>query len=295
MRLDLTDLKLFLDVHETGTITAGAQRSNITTASASERIKGMEAALDVLLFNRNRRGVTVTPAGRTLLHHARTVLQQMAHLHGDLGQYSSGLKGQIRLLSNTSAINEYVPALLGSFLKAHADLSIDLEECASTDIADRIRRGMADIGLIADSIPLQGLKTHFFRRDPLVIALPHAHPLTHHTSLRLAQVLGEDFVGLADDSALQKHIASHVRQSSGQLHYRVRLRSIDAVCRMVSQGIGLAIIPEATAMRCARQLRLAHRPLADRWATRNLLVCTHASEPLPVYVQSFLQHILTPR
>ncbi len=65
MRFDLTDLRLFLNVHEAGTITAGAQRSHMTLASASERIRGMEELLGVALLMRDRRGVEVTPAGRT--------------------------------------------------------------------------------------------------------------------------------------------------------------------------------------------------------------------------------------
>src|SRR5690606_41732696 len=95
MRFDLTDLRLFLSVHESGTITEAARRCHITTASASERIKGMEDVLGVLLLNRSHKGVQLTPAGRTLLHHASVVVQQMERMHGDLGQYSSGIKGQI--------------------------------------------------------------------------------------------------------------------------------------------------------------------------------------------------------
>ncbi|HEY9573756.1 MAG TPA: LysR family transcriptional regulator, partial [Pusillimonas sp.] len=86
MRFDLTDLRLFMNIHDTGTITKGAQRSHITLASASERVKGMEESLGVALLIRDRRGVQPTSAGRALLHHARAVLQQMDRMHGELDQ-----------------------------------------------------------------------------------------------------------------------------------------------------------------------------------------------------------------
>ena len=85
MRSDLTDLRLFVNVHEAGTITGGATATHMTLASASERIRSMEESLGVPLLVRDRRGVRSTPAGRTLLHHARLVLRQMDLLQGELG------------------------------------------------------------------------------------------------------------------------------------------------------------------------------------------------------------------
>src|SRR3546814_16263396 len=80
MRFDLTDLRLFMNIHDTGTITKGAQRSHITLASASERVKGMEESLGVALLIRDRRGVQPTSAGRALLHPARAGAPQMERM-----------------------------------------------------------------------------------------------------------------------------------------------------------------------------------------------------------------------
>jgi molybdate transport repressor ModE-like protein len=75
LRFDLVDLRLFLHVAEADSITHGAARAGMALASASERIRAMEDALGAPLLERNRRGVRLTPAGSTLVHHARTVTQ----------------------------------------------------------------------------------------------------------------------------------------------------------------------------------------------------------------------------
>lgn len=293
MRFDLTDLRLFLNIHETGTITAAARRCNITTASASERIKGMEDVLGVLLLHRNHKGVDLTPAGRTFLHHASTVLQQMERMRGDMSQYSSGIKGHVRLLGNTSACSEYLPALLGSFLAHQPDISIDLEERSSTDITDLIRQGMADIGLVADSADLHDLQVFPVRPDPLVvITAEHAAQAIPNPTC-LADVSHLDFAGLVAGSALQEHIATQGRQAGRHLHYRVRVRSLDAVCRMAGNGVGIAIVPLATAERHRQALRLRLFPLSDSWARRHLVLCIRDAEALPTYVHALMQHILT--
>jgi len=295
MRFDLTDLRLFLSVHESGTITEAARRCHITTASASERIKGMEDVLGVLLLNRSHKGVQLTPAGRTLLHHASVVVQQMERMHGDLGQYSAGIKGHVRLLGNTSACNEHLPVLLGTFLKHNPDISIDLEERTSTDITDLIRQGLADIGLVADSADLHDLQTFPVAEDRLVVIMSpdYAEAIPHPVSL--AQISHLDFAGLVAGSALQEHIATHSRQAGRQLHYRVRVRSIDAVCRMVGHAVGIGIVPLAAAKRHRRALKLNIIELADAWACRNLVLCVRDSEQLPAYVTALMQHILAPQ
>src|SRR6266478_345278 len=103
MRFDLSDLRLFLSVVEAGSITHGAERMHLAIAAASTRIRNMEAALGTALLHRRRQGVQPTPAGRTLVHHARILLQQSERMHGELAEYAEGIKGQVRLLSNTNA------------------------------------------------------------------------------------------------------------------------------------------------------------------------------------------------
>src|SRR3546814_3566580 len=87
-------------------------------------------------------------------------------------------------------------------------------------------------------------------------------------------------------------IAHHARRSGKQLSYRIRLRSIDAVCRMVGQGVGIAVVPKAAAVRCAKSAGIKHIALTDAWASRELLLCLRSSAELPVYVRQMMTFIL---
>lgn len=292
MRFDLTDLRLFLNVHEAGTITGGAGRSHMTLASASERIRSMEDTLGVPLLVRERRGVAVTAAGRTLLYHARVVLQQMERMRGELGDYGAGLKGHIRLLCNTAALSEYLPQALSSFLAKYPQISVDLEERPSQEIVDAVRAGLCDMGVVSDLVDLQGLQTFKFRSDPLVLVVPEGHVLAGRRTIRLSEVLDCDFVGLVDGSALQEHVTQQARRLGGHLSYRVRLRSFEAVCRMVGLGIGVGIVPRAAAARCARSARLKRVTLTDAWANRSLVLCLRDVDQLPLYARQMVQHVL---
>ena len=119
MRFDFTDLRLFSDIVEAGSITAGAERSALALAAASTRIRNMEAVLGAALLTRSRQGVTPTPAGRMLLKHARTILGQAARMREDLSAFAGGLAGEVKLLANTNALTEFLPEALSSFLAAN--------------------------------------------------------------------------------------------------------------------------------------------------------------------------------
>ncbi|MEZ2297098.1 LysR substrate-binding domain-containing protein [Variovorax sp. RCC_210] len=295
MRFDLTDLRLFLNVVEAGSLTGGAARSHMTLASASQRVRGMEDALGSALLTRHAQGVRPTEAGRTLLHHARVVLQQMERLRGELGEYGQGLKGHVRFLCGTAALTEHLPEVLARFLAQHPRVSIDLEERASPDTVEALRAGLCDIGIVSDAIDTQGLECHPFRRDDLVLVMPRGHALATRRRVMLADVVDDEFVGLPADSALQQLVTSHARTLARHLSYRVRVRNFEAVCRLVEQGIGVAIVPQTAAARCARTMKIARASLGDAWAERTLMACVRTSEELPLNARRMLEFLIAPQ
>ena len=266
MHFDLTDLRLFLHVAEAGSITAGAARSGLALASASA----------------HRRGVRPTPAGQALLHHARAVAMQVEQMRGELGEYARGLKGHVRLLANTAAMAEHLPEKLAAFLAANPNVNIDLDERPSADVTRAVVEGLADMGVAADHADLGGLESHPFRTDRLVLAVPAGHALAGHGRIAFVEALGNDFVGLSGDSALHQHLAGHAARTSSRMRLRVRVRGLDAACRMVALGAGVAVVPEAAARRHGT---LALVRLEDPWAERRLLVVVRRLDTLPTHAR----------
>jgi len=292
MSFDLIDLRLFTNVVEAGTITAGAAASCITLASASERIRGMESILGVPLLVRERRGVVPTAAGRTLMGHAVVVLQQIDRMQGELGDHASGLRGHVRLMCNSAALSHWLPDRLGTFLRDHPGMSVDLDERPSQEIADALRGNVCDIGVLADSVDVAGLQTFALAKDPLVVVAPRNHVLAQRTRLRYAEVLDHELVGLSAGSALDLHLAGHARRLGVRPRYRIRLRSFEAVCRMVGQGVGMGVVPRSVAQQCARSLGIKTIAIGEPWAARSLIACVRDVQALPVHARRLLASVL---
>src|ERR671917_134114 len=236
MHFDLIDLNLFRHVVEAGSITHGAERANLALAAASTRIRHMEDSLGAALLVRGRHGVTPTPAGRTLLQHARAILADAERLRENLGAYAGGLAGQVKLLSNTNALTEFIPEALSAFLAAHPQVSVDLEERLSDEIVGLIAEGVGDIGIVAGTVDTGALETFPFRSDRFVVVVARDDPLATRPDIGFPEVLEHDIVGLDRASALQRFLADKASRSGRPIRLRVQLRSFDAVCRMVEAG-----------------------------------------------------------
>ena len=284
MRFDFTDLGLFRHIVEAGSITHGAARSNLALAAASTRIRKMEESFGTELLVRGRQGVVPTQAGRTLL-------AQSERLQEDLTPYARGLAGQVRVLSNTNALTEFLPEVLSSFLTEYPDISVDLEERLSDEIVGLIAEGSADIGIVAGTVDQGGLQTFPFRSDRFVLVVPKDHPLASRARIGFAEVLDYDMVGLDRASAIQRFLADKASRAGRPLRLRVQLRSFDAICRLVECNVGVGIVPETTVERTVRNMAIKAVRLTDPWALRELTIVVRDIEALPPYARQLVDHL----
>jgi DNA-binding transcriptional LysR family regulator len=186
--------------------------------------------------------------------------------------YSAGLAGEVRLLSNTNAM-EFLPEALSAFLAANPGVSVDLEERLSDEIVGLVAEGAAELGIAAGTVDFGALETFPFRTDRFVLVTAADHQLAGAAALPFAEALAFDFVGLDRASALTRFLTEKAAHAGRSVRLRVQVRSFDAVCRLAEAGVGVGVAPETTARRAAATMRLALIPLSDDWAVRELTLC----------------------
>jgi DNA-binding transcriptional LysR family regulator len=291
MHYDLTDLQLFVLVTDAGSVTRGAERAHLATASASARLRRLEEALGVQLLERLPRGVQPTPAGEALLVHARAVLRELDSLHAQLGPFVRGVRGVVRVYANTNATNAFLPHDLGSFLASHPQIDVLMEEHSSAESLLAIREGAADIGVVAAAVQSEDLSFLPYRRDRLMLVLSPANPLASAAEIAFRDVLDEDFVSLQSDAAIHRFLEERAAEYGCRLRMRIQVRGFDAVCRMAGAGVGIGLVPESFARRAARIDPLAIVPLADAWSQRALKLCFRTQPAPNRYVRQLLDFL----
>lgn len=292
MHFDLTDLRLFVQVAESKSLTKGAERSHLSLPAVSARVKEMENQAGVRLLYRAPRGVALTPAGQSLLQHARILLSQIEHLKGDLQRFGEGAKGHIRIFANTTAVTEFMPEVLASFLARNPQVDVDLQERLTSEIVRGVLDGTTDLGIMSGPVDADGLEKHHFSTDRLVLALPPGHPLAAATRLHFADAVDYDFVGLHEGSTLQTFVNRLLREANRRLRIRVQVSSFESLCRMVEAGVGIGVVPESAGRRYCKTMRLELRELDEPWAVRERYILTRRGDARPAFTQALIDTIL---
>ncbi|ASK21676.1 LysR family transcriptional regulator [Vreelandella alkaliphila] len=281
-RFDFFTLKLFISVADEGRLTAAAEREHLALAAVSKRMSDLESLVGATLLYRKPRGVELTPAGHAFLHHARRILDNVERLQAELSEYGEGVRGHVRIHSNTSAIIAFLPQDLSAFSRHYPEIKIDLQERVSNEIIAAVRDGLTDIGIFAGHVAAPDLQIIPYRRDRLVLVTPDKHPLAERSSIAFNEALAFDFIGLQQDASLQALLLEQANLSGRALRMRIQVRSFDAICRMIHHGMGVGVLPEQTIYRELGDLQLKSIPLNDAWAQRELVIGVRRYATLPV-------------
>ncbi|WP_444816751.1 LysR family transcriptional regulator [Stutzerimonas frequens] len=288
MHFDLADLRLFIHIAESPSLTQGARRAHLSPAAASARIKALEGQLDSRLLYRDSRGVELTPAGLKLLQHARLIMRQVDYLKSEFTEYGTDSAGHIRIFANTTAVTEFLPEVLAGFLAERPGVTVDLQERLTRDIVRGVLDSSTDMGIIAGPVRAEGLQVLHFSTDRLLLAVPIGHPLAGEAQVTLRQTLAYQHIGLHEGSTLLTFLRDQVEKLGGQLSLRIQVSSFEAVCRMIEAGVGIGIIPESAARRHSRTMQLALVTLDEPWAVRERSILVRELDALPGSVRALI-------
>lgn len=291
MKYDIQTLKAFLSVAQEGSIAKAALKEHTVPSAISKRLSELEKSLGTELFYRHRRGVMLTQAGGELVLQATRVFEQLSSLDSALSNYSNGVKGQVRLVANTSAIVQFLPDDLSVFLKQHPTVKIDLEEHTSEEVQKIVTNGFADIGIMVAQRPLDGLEPQLYKSDQLMVIMPQGHPLGKKKTLRFSETLKYDHVGLPRGSSLCNSMVIAAQELGMPLKLRIQATSFDGLRRMISLGMGIGILPTGSVIPFLETEKLVARPLIEPWASRDLLLVVKKPDTLSLLSRLLLEHL----
>lgn len=291
MRYDLTSLELFVAVADAGNLTHAAHRQHLAVSAVSKRIAELEDLAGAQLLLRHARGVSVTPAGQSLLHYARQVLVLVRRMSDELGEYSGGVKGHIRIHAAASALIQFLPRELESFLRLYPMIRLEIEERVGAAIVQAVADGSADLGILGSHTPAPGLTTLPYRCDRLVLVVPAAHPLARRKSVRFREALDHPFVSPHAASSLWALLSSAARAAGKEIQQRIQVSSFDCMCRLVEVNMGVAVLPAGVIRPYVAQGSVRGVELKDSWAKRPLVIVVKDRDALAFTTRTLIEHL----
>ncbi|WP_278378915.1 LysR family transcriptional regulator [Stutzerimonas kunmingensis] len=282
--MDLANLNAFIAVAETRSFSLAAERLHLTQPAVSKRIAALEAQLDVRLFDRLGRDVSLTEAGRALLPRAYQILNVLDDTRRALTNLNGDIGGRLSLATSHHIGLHRLPPLLRAFTRAHPQVSLDIRFLDSEVAYDEVLHGRAELAVITlapqTAEPVLTVKVW---DDPLDFVVAPEHPLASKADITLADVAGHPAV-FPGGNTFTHHIAQRLFEREGLTpNITMSTNYMETIKMMVSIGIAWSVLP-----RRMLDEQVVSLPLPGVQLTRQLGYILHRERTLSNAARAFM-------
>jgi DNA-binding transcriptional LysR family regulator len=245
--MEFRHLRYFLMLAEELHFGRAAQRLSISQPPLSLNIQQLEASVGAQLFTRNSRGVQLTAAGQAFVPAARSLLAQASAAAREARDVAEGQSGQLHIGFAGTMLYCGLPQILSRFQSSHPRLRLVLRELSSSEQLSDLLRDRLDVGFVHTPRVPPGFEQILVASQPLVACLPASHPLARASSIGLGELAGQDLVVVSRTVSPDYHerIVVLCEQAGWMPQVVHELRHWLSVVSLVSQGLGVALVPQA--------------------------------------------------
>lgn len=291
--LQETALRHFLEVAQTGSVTAAAERLHVAPSAVSRSIARLESALDTLLFERRARGMRLNSAGELLAVHAKRAWQDIERVVTDIESLRGLRTGTVRVASTEGFASEFLPDLIADFQREYRGIRFVLEVCQQAEIPPLLRHGDMDIGLTFGTSSERDIQVERRHPAPILAVMAPDHPLASRRQLALAQVVGYPVTLPSPTSTLRQLFEISCARQGLQADAALMANRLDPAIAFAESGGGIALSGELAIRSRLKAGSVVGIPLRDREMNeRHFEVQTLAGRSLPSACRAFLAHLL---
>jgi DNA-binding transcriptional LysR family regulator len=250
--LDVKQLRVLKEVGERGSFSAAAEALSYTQPAVSQQIAALEKRAGATLVDRTSRGVHLTDAGRALVEHAEVVLSRLAAAEAELEAMASIRGGRVRLASFPTAGASLLPPAVALFSERYPEVELSFVEREPEEAAQALRAAELEVAIVFEYGGVEqefqrfyeGIELHHLVDDPMYLALPHGHPLTHRPRVRLQDVRDETWIQESGNHSWCGRFHETCCQAAG-FTPKVGFRSDDynVVQGLIAAGVGISLVP----------------------------------------------------
>jgi DNA-binding transcriptional LysR family regulator len=245
--MELRHLRYFIAVAEAGSFSHAAKRLHIAQPPLSQQIAALEQEMEVQLFHRTSRGVSLTRAGEAFLNEANLTLAQSRRAVQTAQRADRGETGHLEIGFITSTTTPAFSRIIRQFRATHAHVTLALHDLCESDMIKRIRTGSLDVGFMRHAPEDPGLESTEIWRDALSVGMTADHPLAAKRHVRMSDIAREPFVMLSPDRYSRANHCVHALCNEHGFIAQVAQHANDyqSLLWLVSVGIGITIAADS--------------------------------------------------
>ncbi len=298
--MDITSLKEFLALAETQNFWEASELLFMNESTLSKHIKKLENELQVLLFDRNTRKVSMTAYGELLIPYAREIVKQDRHFHEELDKKLQTESERLVLGVIPSMVQYHITDILVDFKKKYPQFSIQILEGDTTVLLEALIHHRCSLAFLRDSKFHPIDDTIFekmpYTKDQLCILFPADHKKASQERVSLDELSHEDFVVLNSGSLLNQLFLSLCKTSGFAPHIVLECRRMDSIFDLVAQNMGLSLLTDrhfqAADLDTVTREKLSLVPLEPPMYSQTYL-CSLKNAPLNAAARNLLHYMKT--
>ena len=257
--MDVRQLKFFVKVATCESFTKAAEQLHIAQPALSIAIRKLEDELEVLLFNRRDRKISLTAEGEALLLHAQGILQGISAAKQEIADLRGLLKGEVRVGLTPMLSSFFFPRIISSFKQCHPGLKIAISGDSAWSIQRKIASGELDVGVIAGAVP-EGLDSHHLLREEIVACVDPGHPFAGRKKVPLRALLGEPLIHYQEGYHLRELIDELCAREGITPAVVAESNLFSLIRSLVKEKLGLAFFLRMVVARDAEVASLSCEP-----------------------------------
>lgn len=291
--MNTQQLRTFLMVVDRGSFSDAARALGISQPAVTMQIQALETSVGATLLDRRYRKVDLTEAGRTLLPHARKVLEQIETAHDQIAALSGTVTGRLTIAASTTPGVYLIPRLLGAFTAENPEVGVTIEVHDTAAVVEAVETGRAHIGITGAAV--RGARVTFeeFATDELLLICPPGHRLAAMHSVALADLADEAWV-LRESGSGTRQMAERLVADHGldpeELRVAVELGTGEAIVSAVEGGLGISILSRRVAAKALELGTVAQVDAIGLPSTRPLYVIMPKGTPTRA-ATAFQEHL----
>ncbi len=271
-QVTLTQLRYAVAIEESGSFRRAADACHVSQSGLSMQLRKLEELLGLVLFDRSKKPVLVTPAGERALAQMRAVLRDIERL-GQIVVEAEEPSGRFRLGVIPTLSSTVMPLFLGAFSRAHPKVELVVEELKTQDIIARLRGDTLDAGLAATPLGIAGLTELPLGKEPMYAYLPPHDPLAKKATVTQAELKGRALWVMPEGHCFRSQVLAYCGGQAPERPLSIQFESgsFQTLVRLVDEGLGATVLPElALAELSPERRRNQVRPLVSPVPVREI-------------------------
>jgi len=287
--MEVNQLRYFVAVAKTGSFSKAAAMCYVSQPALSEQIQKLEHEVGKPLFNRNRRKIIPTTAGRLLIERANRILNEVEEAKQEV-QASDGItNGKISIGVLPTIAPYFLPHVFAQFTQQCPETEVMVHEDMTARLLQMTDAGELDVGILSLPIKENGFEIEELFTEELLLALPSNHPLVAKGKIKIEDLCPEKFILMKEGHCLGDQALVFCHRHDFRPHIVLRSSQIETIQSLVMAGLGVSLVPQMAKM--TGRLPLIYRSLEKPRPTRTIVAVWRSKREPSATLQEFLKHL----